>query len=127
MVLPIMDWLYIAATVLFTVYGQVVLKFRLNQLQPLPGHLYDKFSTLFALVFDPLIFSGFFAAFLASLTWMAALTRFDLSYAYPFMSLSFVFVIIISGLLFGEPISMQKVLGVMLITGGTYIASKGIS
>jgi drug/metabolite transporter (DMT)-like permease len=127
MVLPIMDWLYIAATVLLTVYGQVVLKFRLNQIQPLPDHLYDKFSTLFSLVFDPLIFSGFFAAFLASLTWMAALTRFNLSDAYPFMSLSFVLVIVLSGLLFGEPISMQKVLGVMLITGGTYIASKGIA
>jgi len=44
-------------------------------------------------LFDPLIFSGFASAFIASFFWMAAMTKFELSYAYPFMSRVFVLVL----------------------------------
>jgi len=72
------------------------------------------------------IFSGFAAAFLASLVWMAAITKFDLSHAYPFMSLNFVVVLLLSGwLLNEEPVTLQKVLGIALIVLGTVVAARG--
>jgi len=77
--------------------------------------LVDKFKFLLGILFDPVIFSAFAAAFLASLAWMAAMTRFDLSHAYPFMSLNFVVVFLLSGLLLSESMTMQKSLGVGLI------------
>lgn len=120
-----LDYLYILATLLFTVYGQLILKWRISQLGPLPGAAAAKIKFLILLLFDPAIFSGFAAAYLASLAWMAAMTKFELSHAYPFMSLNFVIVIILSGWLLNEPISVQKMLGIGLIVVGTVVAARG--
>lgn len=120
-----LDYFYILATIGFTVYGQLILKWRITQLGSLPVGLPDKIKFLFSALFDPAIFSGFVAAFLASLAWMAAMTKFDLSYAYPFMSLNFVIVLLLSQWLLHEPVSIQKILGISLIIVGTTIAAKG--
>jgi uncharacterized membrane protein len=119
------DYLYIFATIVLTVYGQLILKWRIAQFGLLPLELIDKFKFLFGLLLDPAIFSGFVAAFLASLAWMAAMTKFDLSHAYPFMSLNFVVVLLLSGWLLGEPMTMQKAVGVGLIILGTVVAARG--
>lgn len=120
----LMDYCYIFATIGFTVYGQLILKWRIAQLGPLPIGLTDKIKFLFSALLDPAIFSGFVAAFLASLAWMASMTKFELSYAYPFMSLNFVVVLLLSQWLLHEPISMQKILGVSLIVIGTTVAAR---
>ena len=119
-----LDHVYIFATIAFTVYGQVVLKWRISGYGALPADFVDKVRFLLALLLDPIIFSGFIAAFLAALAWMAALTRFDLGYAYPFMSLSFVFVLLLSWWLLSEPFSALRTLGVGLIVLGTVLVAR---
>ena len=118
----IFDYLYILATILFTVYGQLVLKWRIAKFGALPHDFFEKIKFLFFVVFDPFVFSGLVAAFLASLSWIAAMTKFDLSYAYPFVSINFILVILLSGFLLGESISIQKVLGSILIIMGITIS-----
>lgn len=119
-----MNYLYILGTILFTVYGQLILKWRLKSLPPFPEPIFDKIFTMFKYVFDPFIFSGFAAAFIASFFWMAALSKFELSYAYPFMSLSFVFVTILSFLIFHEIFTSGKIIGLILIMIGVFISSR---
>lgn len=119
------DYGYVFATVALTVYGQLVLKWRIADLGAMPPGFREKIVWLVALCFEPWIFSGFVAAFFAALAWMAALTRFDLSYAYPFTSLSFVLVLILSAGLLNESLNAYKVLGVALIVVGTIVASRG--
>jgi len=118
------DYIYIVTTIAFTVYGQLILKWRIEQLGAMPGEFSQKIKFLLSLLADPYIFSGFAAAFLASLAWMAAMTRFDLSHAYPFMSLNFVVVLLLSAWVLHEPMNMQKILGVALIVFGTIIAAR---
>jgi len=119
------DYFYILATIGFTVYGQLILKWRISKFGPLPVDAFEKFKFVISLLFDPAIFSGFAAAFLASLAWMAAMTKFDLSHAYPFMSLNFAVVLFLSGWLLSEPMTLQKVFGVALIVLGTVVAARG--
>jgi len=52
------------------------------------------------------------AAFAASLAWMGAMTKFELSHAYPVMSLNFRAGPALAGVLFHEPMSTTKILGV---------------
>lgn len=118
-----MGYVYIFLTVALSAYGQVILKWRLNAIGPIPEG-YDKWWFLFKAVFDPYIFSGFLAAFLASLTWMAALAKFELSFAYPFMSLSFLLVLILSYFFLNEIITVQKAVGFALIIVGLIVASR---
>lgn len=119
------DYFYIFATIGFTVYGQLIIKWRIVQFDSHPKGLSQTLQFLFRLFLDPLILSGFFAGFLASLAWMAAMTKFDLSHAYPFMSLNFVVVLLLSGWILSEPISLQKIVGVGLIVVGTLVAARG--
>jgi multidrug transporter EmrE-like cation transporter len=66
----------------------------------------EKIKFLTSLIFEPIIFSGFIATFLA---WMAAMTKFELSHAYPFMSLNYIVFLLLSGWLFREPLTILKV------------------
>ena len=84
--------------------------------------LIEKIQFLLHVLLDPYIISGFVAAFIASFFWMAAMTKFDLSFAYPFMSLAFVFVLILSVILFKEPLTIHKVIGIL----GIIITSKSL-
>jgi len=119
-----LDYSYLAATIGLTVYGQMILKWRISEYGALPAGAVEKLKFLLHLLLDPIIFSGFAAAFLASLAWMAAMTKFDLSYAYPFMSLNFVIVLLLSCWLLGESFNIEKILGVILIVTGTVIVAR---
>ena len=122
-----MGYFYIFGTIFFTVYGQLILKWRMSALGgSLPNDLLDKIFFLFKLVFDPFIFSGFASAFIASFFWMAAMTKFELSYAYPFMSGAFVLVFVLSVLFFHEVVTWQKILGLALIVAGIIVTSRSV-
>ena len=120
--MKLLNHLYIVITILLTVYGQIILKWRISNIGIFPE---NKLKFVALLLIDPIILSGFLAAFLASLTWMLAMTKFELSYAYPFMAFNFVLVILLSAGLLGEHVSVQKLLGIFLITVGTIVAAKG--
>ena len=119
------EYLYILGTILFTVYGQLVLKWQISQAGPLPMALMDKIIFLLSQFANLWILSGFAAAAIAALCWMAALTRFELSYAYPFMSLSFVLVLGLSVPFLHEAITAPKIIGMGLIVAGIIIGSQG--
>ena len=121
-----MGYFYIFGTIFFTVYGQIVLKWRMNGMGSLPEGTGDKIIFLVKVLFDPWVFSGFFAAFIASFFWMAAMTKFDISYAYPFMSSAFVLVFLLSVILFEETVTWQKVAGLVLIVAGIIVTSRSI-
>lgn len=119
------DFSYIFMTILFTVYGQVVMKWRMSDLQvQLPANFTEKVVVLVKLLFDPFIFSGIVLAFLASLTWMAAMTKFELSFAYPFMALNFVLIFLLSIFVLGEGFSLTRMAGVVLIVLGTLVITR---
>ncbi len=121
-----MGYFYIFGTIFFTVYGQIVLKWRINKVGALPDEFIDKVIFLIKLMFDPWIFSGFFAAFIASFFWMAAMTKFEISYAYPFMSSAFVLVFLLSVFFFNETINIQKLIGLFLIVAGIIVTSRSM-
>ena len=56
---------------------------------------------------------------------MAAMTKFEISHAYPFMSLNFVLVLLLSAVFFNETITLLKVAGLALIILGIIVGSQG--
>ena len=118
-----MRYLYVFATLFFTIYGQMILKWRILKLGfSLPDSgLVDKIMALFRLVFDPFILSGFLSAFIASLCWMAAMTKFQITEAYPFMSLAPAIVFLLGIWLLGETFTIGKVVGLILIIVGLIV------
>lgn len=120
-----MNYLYIVLTIALTVYGQIAIKMQVLQAGTLPQATDQKLLFLLRLLMNPWIISAFAAAFLASIAWMGAMTKFQLSHAYPFMSLNFVIVLGLSAWLFHEPMSITRLIGVTLICIGTVVAAQG--
>lgn len=121
-----MGYFYILGSVSFTVYGQLILKWRINEFGSLPVRFSEKIVFLFNLLFDPWIFSGFVSAFIASFFWMAAMTKFDVSHAYPIIVGGLAVVTSIFAVVFlRESVSFFKILGICLIVSGVYFLSKG--
>lgn len=120
-----MSYLYIFLTVVLTVYGQIAIKWQVIRAGSLPEALPDKISFLFYLLLNPWVISAFAAALLASVFWMAAMTKLQLSHAYPFMSLAFVLVMVASAVFFDEPITALKIAGILLVILGLIVGSQG--
>ena len=120
-----MEYLYIVGTILFTVYGQIVTKLQVSLAGPMPADFGEKVVFLARLVINPWIITSLTAAFLAFLCWAGAMTKFQLSYAYPFTSLSFVLVMIFSFVFFQESVTLPKVVGLAFIIIGTILGSRG--
>lgn len=119
-----MGYVFVFLTIAFTVYGQLIIKYEINTYDTIPtGPELAPFLIGFA--FRPLVMSGLLSAVFASFAWMAALSRFDLSFAYPFMSLNFLVVVALSVFLFGESMNVYKLSGLLLICVGVAIVSFG--
>ena len=122
-----MSYVFIALTVLLTVYGQIVLKWQVGLN---PGATIENLNirALATLLLNPWVVSAFAAAFGASLFWMAAIGRMPLSKAYPFTALSFPLVGIMSAWVFREGIDWPKIAGTALIIAGVIVLSRsGVS
>lgn len=120
-----MSYLYVVCTILLTVYGQLIIKWQVLEAGAFPESGADKFWFLFRLLINPWVVSALLAALLASVTWMAAMTKLQLNHAYPFMSLAFVLVVVMSGWFFHEPITAPQLVGVALVILGLVIGSQG--
>lgn len=122
-----MGYLYIFLTILFTVYGQIILKWRIKDLNwalnTTEGSVRMVISYL-KFLFDPLIFSGFASAFIASVFWILAMTKFDITYAYPFMSISPALVFLIGVFILNEPFTIGKLVGLVIIIIGICVTVK---
>ncbi len=120
-----MHYIYILLTIIFTVYGQLVVKWQVNLAGDFPASYWDKSLFLGKLLINPWVVSAMVATLIAAMSWMAAMTQLQLSQAYPFMGLSFVLILLLSGFFFQEPVTLTKIIGVSLIVVGIAIGSQG--
>ena len=116
-------YFFILATAFFTVAGQVIIKWRINSIEfSLNGTVTDKAVSLMLILFDKYVFTGLLFALLAALFWLAALTKFNLSYGYPFiLALLLILNLLFSAVFLGEPVTFIKMIGILTIVIGLAI------
>lgn len=121
----IFPWFMVAGTILLTSYGQLVIKWQANTYQSVTLGWFGKLPPVIQLLLQPWVISAFIAAFAASLCWMLAVSRLELSRAYPFMALNFLIVCVAAVPLFGEVFSVTKAIGLATVIAGLIIISQG--
>jgi drug/metabolite transporter (DMT)-like permease len=121
----VMSYLLIGSTIVLTVLGQLAVKGGMLQVGALPGRLEEVGGFLLRALTNPLVLGGLLLAVLAALSWMAAVSVSDISFAYPFMALAIVLVLALSGLLFGESVPVTRWVGVAVVCAGLVIAARG--
>lgn len=116
---------YIFMTILFTVYSQLIMRWQVTAAGPLPADMPGKVSFILSLLINPWVLSGIAATFLAGVSWMLVMTKFEISYAYPFVSLNYILVFLVGFVLFNEPVSLLKLAGTALVVLGLVLIAKG--
>lgn len=116
---------YIFFTIFFTVYSQLVMRWQVAQAGALPADLIGKAQFVGHLFINPWILSSIVSTLFAGIAWMLTMTRFEISYAYPWIGLNFVLMFVFGVLLFNESFSATKLLGTLLVVGGIIVMSKG--
>jgi len=53
--------------------------------------------------------------------WFILHRKFKLSFIYPFLSLNYFFSLLLGKILFGEPITLKKIIGSVIIVAGVFI------
>ncbi|KAB2933637.1 MAG: hypothetical protein F9K24_07285 [Leptonema illini] len=119
------SYFYVFLTIALTVYGQLVVKWRMSTKGLLPDQFPEKILFLVGMLLDPWILSVFAAAAIAAFSWMAAMTKLPIGQAYPFVSITFPAVVLLGAFFFNEPISIIRILALLLIVLGVALNSQG--
>ena len=113
----------ILVTILFTVVGQFLVKFGMQEMGPSPQGSGQLIAFLLRSLRNPKVAAGLACAIAAALAWMATLSRVPLSLAYPFMSLPMVIVLALSGVLLQEHTPWNRWAGVAVVCIGLVLSS----
>jgi drug/metabolite transporter (DMT)-like permease len=106
---------YIVISVFASTVGQLLLKKGMDDIGSVTLSANHIFLTLWQMVTNLSVFFGLAIYFIGTIFWLAALSRVDLSYAYPFASISYVIMLIAAWLVFNEEITVSRIIGTVVI------------
>ena len=117
-------FIILLAAVLLSVAGELFLKHGMNRLGVLPMHMPELLPALWRAFTTPAILAGFTLVFSGSIFWLAAISRVELSWAYPMLSLGYVIGVIGSWVLLGEQFNLARLAGVLVVCSGVVIVAR---
>ena len=122
MTLP--TFFFILAGVLLNAGAQLLLKAGVNPLGPIGVELATLGPTLLRVLAQWPIIAGLGCYVLSVGLWIVALSRVDVSLAYPMLSLGYVVNAVGAWWLFGELLGPGRCLGIALILAGVFVMSR---
>ncbi|OEU84549.1 MAG: hypothetical protein BA873_13910 [Desulfobulbaceae bacterium C00003063] len=114
---------FILIAVTIGIIGQLLVKLGLNRLGNLDFSV-GFIETYLRILLSPLVILGTLTYVASAFIWVYALTKVDLSFAYPFVALSYVLILLFSWLFLGENIPFIRWVGLLIICFGVFLISK---
>ncbi len=116
----------ILISISFAVGGQILLKVGMNRIGALDFNGMNSLVKFFMGVLkSPTVVLGLFLYVISAALWIIVLSAVDLSFAYPFLGLTYVFVLVFSKFLLKEDVNPIRWLGTIIITIGVIVISRG--
>jgi len=120
-----MSWLqrnaFLLLYILFTVASQIIMRWRVGPSSDAATDAMSRFQFVTSMLLTPWVWGAILCTFLAGVAWMLALTRFELTYAFPFTGVSFVLILFAGAYLFGEHVSLARIAGTLLVVLGLIV------
>jgi multidrug transporter EmrE-like cation transporter len=114
-------------SVLLNAAAQLFLKAGTNVVGTVSFGDANTFNTLLNIARVPWFWAGFACYGISLFTWIATLSRLPVSVAYPLVSIGYVVNALAAWWLFGESLTMQKLIGVGFIIIGVILVSTTVS
>jgi multidrug transporter EmrE-like cation transporter len=111
-----MIYLKLILVIIIRTLGDVSFKAAVHKLDF--NSISDFKGNLKKMITSPFLWMGFGFGLANMVAWGMSLEDFDLSYAYPFLSISYVTIILTGTLLFKETLDKNKIIGILFIVAG---------
>jgi len=118
-----LNLILILVSVILGAIGQILMKQGALQVGSIDFGNLGKFFLSAAI--NPFVVGGLAVYFLSSLIWIVVLSRVELSFAYPLISIGYVLVLVLSALVFKEKVLGIHYAGVILIISGVVLITRG--
>ena len=116
----------ILLSISIAVTGQLLLKIGIDRIGVNGvGSMRALIGLFSGIIKSPMILAGLFLYFISAAIWLVILSTVDLSFAYPFIGLSYVIVLILSKFILKEEVNPVRWVGAFIITAGVVIISRG--
>ena len=121
-----LSWGMLVLSVVFNVFGVFVVKQRLNELGAIKMDSLRTVLQYFLLMMtSPLVIFGIVFFFAAPFLFTIALSRMEISVAYPAqLGLNFLILILLGLIFLGESLTIYKVVGMAMVLAGIYFLNK---
>lgn len=110
--------------VLLNAAAQLLLKAGTNAIGHFEFHLENLIPIGVKVAFQPYILGGLSCYVISVVVWILALSRVQVSMAYPMLSIGYVVNAIIAYYWFGEDVSVMRLAGIGIIILGVYIVAR---
>lgn len=114
----------ILLTITLSACAQLLLKLGMEKMEASGGLLHNGIASIFQTILSPLIFSGLLVYAISVIAWLWVLSKVELSIAYPFVGVSFIFTLLFGAFLLNEAITPYKVIGTLLIIAGCIVITR---
>lgn len=115
---------FILFTVMTNAAAQLMLKHGMMTLGPLSMTPETAIQRLFQIVFHPWVFAGLATFVISMASHLYVLSKVELSFAYPFLSLAYVAVALFAFFIFKEDLNAWRVAGIAFICVGTVLIAQ---
>jgi multidrug transporter EmrE-like cation transporter len=110
--------------VLLNAFAQLALKASVSDTGVINLDLQSLFSSAGTLASNLWLWFGLICYAISVVVWILALSRVDVSIAYPMLSIGYIVNAVLAWQLFGEPMSLGKVAGIGIIILGVYVLAR---
>ncbi len=115
----------ILISIIIAVGGQFCLKKGMNLVGKIGTEIFSyPLATILKIFSNFYIIIGLLFYAVSAFLWLIVLSRVDLSFAYPFVGLTYVFVLLVSKFAFKEDVNLIRWLGALIILLGVILISR---
>ena len=111
-------------TVLTNFASQVLLKKGMTVIKKFELTMSGVASSAVDILLNPYVILGLFVMVISMASHLVVLSRVEISYAYPFLGLSFVLITMWGYFILNEGVNLWRVLGVLLICAGVAVVAR---
>jgi multidrug transporter EmrE-like cation transporter len=110
--------------VLLNAAAQLLLKAGMSQIGHFEFSLVNALPIGMQVLGNPAILTGLFIYSVSVVVWLLVLSRVQVSYAYPMLSIGYIVNALAAYYFFAEPLTSMRMLGIFIIIAGVYLVAQ---
>jgi len=117
-------FIYIIVSISLSALAQISLKFGMMKYKLAAEYAETILHKFWLLATNIYVIAGFSMYALGAVVWLAVLANIDVSKAYPFVGLGFIFTMVLAYFILGEQITLVRMIGVAQVILGVILISR---